>query len=66
MSHAYVGRCWWPPNGTRPLTRRTFLKTGLAAFGAGTAGVVAAPGEGKREVGYSPQSRGGPRVGDDA
>ena len=66
MSHAYVGRCWRPPNGTRSLTRRTFLKTGLAAFGAGTAGVVAAAGEGKREVGYSPQSRGGPLVRNDA
>ena len=30
-------------NGTRSLTRRMFLKTGLAAFGAGTAGVVVAP-----------------------
>ena len=37
--------------GTRPLTRRTFLKTGLAAFGAGTAGVVAAPRLAPAQVG---------------
>ena len=38
-------------NGTRPLTRRTFLKTGLAAFGAGTAGVVGAPRWAPAQVG---------------
>lgn len=37
--------------GTRPLTRRTFLKTGLAAFGAGTAGVVATPRRAPAQVG---------------
>jgi multiple sugar transport system substrate-binding protein len=30
-------------NGKRPVTRRTFLKAGLAAVGAGAAGVVAVP-----------------------
>jgi len=38
-------------NGRRPLTRRTFLKTGLVVFGPGTAGVVAAPRRAPAQVG---------------
>ena len=38
-------------DGTRSLARRTFLKTGLATFGAGTAAVVAAPRRAPAQVG---------------
>jgi len=38
-------------NSTRSLTRRTFLKRGLAAVGAGTAGAMAAPRRAPAQVG---------------